>query len=399
MASVKVKFLDEKVLKDGTYPIAIQVIHNRAKKIFYLKHSLLKSEWDYDLYQPNNKAKNYRLLRARIIRAINDLESIIIRLENSGKPFTLLDVEKEYKPEKFKTISDLTFTSFVDNIIEQLKKEGRIGNANAYGNTKAQFTNIFGTDFLLADITLDVVQEFIHKMTTANLSINSRAVHLRELRAIINKAIKSGHYEAEKYPFKYISIKSQKTRKRAVNKDIIKMVENYEAPANSNLQFFKDIFLFSFYNRGMNFVDIAFLKAKNIQSGRIIYERQKTGQHFSIKLTEKSKAIVDKYNDLTQPESYVFPIIMREDNKYLDYKNALRLANKKLLQISKELKLETHLTTYVSRHSWATIAKKSGVATAVISEGLGHTTEEITQVYLDSFENDTLDNANEIVIS
>lgn len=399
MASVRVKFLDKKVLKDGTRPIALQVIHNRAKKLIYLKHSLLLSEWDYDKNQPNKRASNYQLVRARIKTAINDIEAIILKLHNSGKPFTILDIEKEYKPEKYVDESTITFDSFVDGIIADLTKEGRIGNANAYSNTKEKFIDAFGSNVTLSSITTELVYEFIHKMTTDNLSVNSRGVHLRELRAIINRAIRAGLFDPANYPFKDISIKTQKTRKRAVNKDIIKMVEDYPAPEKTTTQLYKDIFLFSFYNRGMNFVDIAFLKVGSIKSGRINYVRQKTGQHFSIKLTEKAKAIVANYNDLTDPDSYVFPIIRREDNKYLDYKNAMRLANKKLNKISKDLKLNTSLTTYVSRHSWATIAKRSGIATAVISEGLGHTTEEITQVYLDSFENDVLDDANDLIIN
>jgi integrase len=205
--------------------------------------------------------------------------------------------------------------------------------------------------------------------------------------------------EETSYPFKNITIKSQKTRKRAVNKDVIKMVEELDVSQQENLQLYKDLFMFSFYNRGMNFVDMAFLKVSNIVNGRIEYTRQKTGQQFSIKITDKAKEIISRYNDLKNADSYIFPIIYRKGMEYLDYRNAMRLMNKKLKKISTLLKLDVSLTTYVSRHSWATIAKKSGVVTAVISEGLGHTTEEITQVYLDSFENNVLDDANELIIS
>jgi len=177
------------------------------------------------------------------------------------------------------------------------------------------------------------------------------------------------------------------------------MVEALDVSKENNLQLYKDLFMFSFYNRGMNFVDIAFLKVKNIESGRLNYTRQKTGQQFSIKITDKSKEIIDRYNDLKNPESYIFPIIYRKGKEYLDYRNAMRLMNKKLKKISNLLKLDVPLTTYVSRHSWATIAKRSGISTAVISEGLGHESEETTQVYLDSFENDVLDDANELVIN
>jgi len=397
MASVKLKYLDDKVLKDETHPIAIQVIHDRRKKIFYLGHSLPKSEWDYKNNQPNTKNPNYRLLRGRIKAAINDLESIILDFENKQQPFTLIDVESAYKPKQSNFAEPTTFTSFIENIISELKIENRIGNAKAYSNAKTIFIKLMGDSYSMPDISEEVILDFIHKMTAHGLTVNSRGVHLRALRAVMNKAIKAKLCDESKYPFKNISIKTQKTRKRAVNKDIIKMVEELDVSKENNLQLYKDLFMFSFYCRGMNFVDIAYLQVKNIESGRLIYKRQKTGQQFSIKITEKAKAIIGRYSDLNAAEAYLFPIICRRGNEYLDYKNAMRLMNKKLKKISKLLNLDMPLTTYVVRHSWATIAKKSGISTSVISEGLGHTTEEITQVYLDSFENDVLDDANDLI--
>ena len=236
------------------------------------------------------------------------------------------------------------------------------------------------------------------KKVEKKLSTNTISIYLRTLRAIINKALNDGLIDESQYPFKKISIKSEKTRKRAVNKEVIKMVEDLDVSKEKNLQLYKDLFMFSFYNRGMNFVDMAFLKVRNFEGGRLNYTRQKTGQQFSIKITDKSKSIIGRYSDLKDSDAYIFPIIFRKGKEYLDYRNAMRLMNKKLKKISKLLKLETPLTTYVSRHSWATIAKRSGISTAIISEGLGHTTEEITQVYLDSFENEVLDDANEPII-
>ncbi|NQU33019.1 MAG: site-specific integrase [Bacteroidetes bacterium] len=399
MASVKVKFLEDKVLKDGTHPIAVQVLHARKKKLFYIGHSLKKSDWDFKNNNPNTKHPNYRLMRARIKTAYNDLEAIILDFENTQDEFTLVDVAAKYKPELVNDNSAVTFNSFVDKIITEMKKENRSGNADAYNKTKCTFENIYGDNILITDIDETFVKDFIHKMTLNKLSVNSRGFHLRELRATVNRAIKEGIYDEAYYPFKNISIKTQKTRKRAVNKEVIKMVEELDVSKETNLQFYKDLFMFSFYNRGMNFVDIAFLKVKNIESGRINYYRQKTGQRFSIKITDKSKTILDRYSKLKDPESYIFPIIYRKSKEYLDYRNAMRLMNKKLKKISTILELDVPLTTYVTRHSWATIAKKSGISTAIISEGLGHESEETTQVYLDSFENDVLDDANELIIN
>jgi integrase/recombinase XerD len=397
MASVKLKYLDDKVLKDETHPIAIQVILNRKKKLFYLGHSLSKTDWDYKNNQPSTKNQNYRLLRLRIKTALNELESIILDLENNQVPFSLMDVENKFKPNQNELPSLTTLVALFDKVIHELKDEKRIGNAKAYNNAKTIFVKLMGENYSICDVSDEVVNVFIHKMTAQGLSVNSRGVHLRALRALINKAIKIGIYDEPKYPFKNITIRTQKTRKRAVNKDVIHMVEEIDVSKENNLQLYKDLFMFSFYCRGMNFVDLAYLQVKNIEGERLNYRRQKTGQQFTVKMTDKAKVIVNRYSDLKISNAYIFPIIFRVGNEYLDYKNALRLMNKKLKRISELLNLDSALSTYVSRHSWATIAKRSGISTSVISEGMGHVTELITQVYLDSFENDVLDNANDLI--
>jgi integrase len=349
-----------------------------------------------------------RPLAPQLKNALLDINLIITNFENRKKKFTLSDVEKEFRNKPVES----SFFAYVDQIVASLEKSNKKGNANAYRyclNSVKDFRK--KKDFRLDELDYNFIRKYQQYLEGKDIivnkgkeneyrkkhSVNGISYYLRTLRAICNLAIKDGLIESSEYPFKNITIKSQKTRKRAVNKDIIKMVEDLEVP--ENLQLWKDIFMFSFYNRGMNFVDVAFLKVKNIENGRLNYTRQKTGQQFSIKVTDKAMAIILGYNDLKNPESYIFPIIYRKGKEYLDYKNAMRLMNKKLKKISNLLKLDVPLTTYVSRHSWATIAKRSGIATAVISEGLGHESEETTQVYLDSFENDVLDDANELIIN
>ncbi|MGM0582858.1 MAG: phage integrase SAM-like domain-containing protein [Bacteroidota bacterium] len=407
MASVRVKLKTDKKLNDDTHPIIIQVIHNRKRKVFYLGYSATKNQWD-DKKQIKSNHPEHKIIKSRIKNDVLFIKNIIADLENKHKPFRLEDIEKKYRN---RATSD-TLEDYTKGIIEKLEKQGKTGNAKVYQtclDSVKSFVNNKKVKFHEIDYQfVKSYQDYLHqkevilykdtdKKTTKKLTVNTISVYLRTLRAIVNKAIKDGLMDETAYPFKNISIKSQKTRKRAVNKDIIKMVEELDVP--ENLQLWKDLFMFSFYNRGMNMVDMAYLKVKNIEAGRLNYTRKKTGQQFSIKVTDKSKAIISRYNDLKDPESYIFPIIYRKGKEYLDYRNAMRLMNKKLKKISELLNLDVALTTYVSRHSWATIAKRSGIATAVISEGLGHESEETTQVYLDSFENDVLDDANDQIIN
>jgi integrase len=410
MASVKVILYEHKKLKDGSHPILVQVIKDRKRKTISTGHSALKSQWNKKSELPNSKHPNQSLLTSRIKRIKTDINDIVLTLENKRKPFNVEDIINAFKRKK----TDITFQEYCNQLVNSLKESGKTGNSNAYLYCSKSVNSFIGDkEILLDEIDYKFVKNYkeylqkkeqiVNKGTDKEyikkLSDNGISFYLRTLRAIINKAIKDDLIDETSYPFKNISIKSQKTRKRAVNKDVIKMVEELDVSKEENLQFWKDLFMFSFYNRGMNFVDMAFLKVKNIENARLNYTRQKTGQQFSIKITEKARVIIDRYNDLKDPESYVFPIIYRKGKEYMDYRNAMRLMNKKLKKISNLLKLDVPLTTYVSRHSWATIAKRSGIATAVISEGLGHESEETTQVYLDSFENNVLDDANDLIIS
>lgn len=408
MASVKLKFKTDKVLSDGSHPIVIQVIHNRRRKIFYLGHSATKAQWDEDKNKPKTNHPDHKLIKSRIKNAILQIKNIIADFENLKKQFSLDDIEMKYKD---KGPTDISFDGYCDQLIKSFKETGKNGNAIVYQSALESFKGFSKSKkYLLSDIdysTIKKYQEYLSKKTNISkdkktekkLTPNGISFYLRTLRAIINRAIKEGLIEETNYSFKNISIKSEKTRKRAVNKDVIKKVEELDVLYDKHLQFNKDLFMFSFYNRGMSFVDLAYLKVKNVENERLNYIRHKTGQLFSIKITEKAQAIMDTYCKSKEPDDYLFPIIYRKDNEYQDYRNAMRFMNKELKKISSLLKLDVPLSSYVSRHSWATIAKKSGISTSVISEGLGHTTEEITQVYLDSFENSVLDDANDLIIS
>lgn len=399
MASIKVKFINDKTLKDGTHPIAIQVIHQRKKKLLYIQHSLMPNEWDFENNQPNPKYSNYKSLRSRIKFVINQLEKIVLDLENSGNPFTVEDIAFKFRPGKQSNDELIFFEEYVNELIHRFKELNKIGNSMVYNHTKNKFLRYSGTDIKLNEIHYRHIKEFEDYLIYEGLSTNGISIHLRTLRAIINRAIKDKIIDESNYPFKNYSIKYKKTRKRAVNRDVIKLIESVDLTKESDLQLFKDIFMFSFYNRGMSFVDIAFLQMKNIENGRIVYVRKKTQQQFSIRITEKAQEIIDRYCQSSNKDDYIFPLIKRVGNEYQDYLNAMRLMNKKLKIISDRLNLDTNLSTYVARHSWATIAKRSGISTAIISEGLGHDSEITTQIYLDSFENNVLDDANEQIIN
>ena len=164
------------------------------------------------------------------------------------------------------------------------------------------------------------------------------------------------------------------------------------------MEFARDMFMFSFYTRGMSFVDMAFLKKTDIEYGFLTYRRKKTGQILSIKLEQCMRDIIQRYpcNDST----YLLPIVnSNKDNERTQYRSRQRAINNNLKKIAKELGLDCNLTMYVARHSWASAALDIEIPIEVISDGMGHTSEKTTRIYLKSMDNRRIDFANERIIS
>ena len=392
MASAKILYFTHKELKDGSHPIVLQVIHNRERRLISLGHSVQKSLWDYDNNLPSKKHPNYRGLKTLMLDKLSQAEKVILDLDDKNKPYTLEDVVSQLKVDKK---SKYVF-KYTEDLVSKMTKAGSIGNARVYENALSVFKKYRKEkDLEFNDLSYKVLQDFIDYLKGEGCKTNTISVYLRTLRAIYNRAIKEKAAQEALYPFKKLKIKSEKTRKRAISKEDINKIRELDLEEESELDKARDYFLFSFNMRGMNFVDMAYLQVKDIVDGRVNYSRQKTKQKFSIKITDEAWKIINKYSDLEDKDSYIFPILRRRGKEFLDYRNALRLTNKKLKIIGENAGSSIPISTYVSRHAWATIAKRLGTPTAVISEGLGHDSELTTQIYLDSFGSEVLDDANE----
>jgi integrase len=401
MASVKVLLRTDKLNKQGQHPVVIQVVHHRKKRTISLGHYLFTTEWDPigEMAIERSNVKEYKLYLQRLNSVIAKKKSIIkkviVDLEETGNAFTVDSIIEQIKRQQ----NSATVFSCGERTVQKLEETGRLGNAKYYETSLNAFKRFRNNrDLTFDELTYKMVLAFEEYLQKNNCKVNSIAAYMKALRAIYNTAIKEGDAKQELYPFNKYHIKLEKTVKRAIVKGSITSMKELDLSERPDLIWVRDIFLFSFYCRGMSFIDIAFIKVSNIVNDRIDYARNKTHQKFSIKLTEPIREIISKYNNLGEPDSYLFPIIKAEHKSpYQSYKNGRSLVNTKLKEIGKLLGLNIPLTTYVSRHSWATIAKRSGIPTAIISEGLGHETERTTQIYLDSFENQVLDDANDLI--
>lgn len=398
MARAKIVLYKSKKLKDGSHPIMLRITHRKKIKYIYLNFAVHEGDWDESTQTLTTKDKRlkrtYNSHNVKFHKTYSKALEVISQFESEGKLYRVEQIVR-----KIVGIQSSTFIKFTENLIEELKERGNDGNARAYQSNLNIFKEFIGEkDLTFDEIDFSLVKKFETWLFKKGNQINGVGFQLRTLRAIYNRAIKEGLARKDLYPFENFKIKTEKTIKRALTKEEIIQIRDINLDKYQGQNRARDFFMFSFYCMGMSFVDIAYLKVKDIHKGRLNYSRQKTTQLYNMALLEPAMEIIKKYSDLQEKDDFVFPIL---DNNHSDihnlYLSQMRNQNRRLKEIEKKLELSIPLTSYVARHSWATIAKRSGIPTAVISEGLGHTTEKTTQIYLDSFENEVLDAANRLI--
>lgn len=289
---------------------------------------------------------------------------------------------------------------FITEIITNLEKVNKVGNASAYKDLKRTLLRFKdGKDFSFSDINhtfLLHVEQYLRERKLAETSIS---VYFRTLRSVFNKAIRENNVKKDSYPFDDFKISkfNTDTQKRAITKDDLNKIIALPLVEGTLEYDARNILIFSYYTMGTNFIDIANLKWENVANDRLQYTRAKTGDFFNFKLLAPALAIIDYYRQI-RANNYIFPIFDIEKHiEPLKMRTRLQTANKtynrRLKEMGKLVGISIDLTTYVARHSAATHMKKSGIAVSVISQAMGHESEKVTQIYLDSIENDAVDNA------
>lgn len=397
MTSIKVKFRPSAVAgREGT--IYIQLIHNRRVRLIATRFKLMHWEWDDRLSSvviqtlDSKRADYLYSIRQSIASEVVNLEGVVSAIRGQGE-YSVDHVVGYYKTQ---AMNGYLFT-FGQYQRDMLKASGQTKTAAAYTTALRSFAGFRnGQDIHFSRIDGAVMKRYEMYLKQRNVSKNSISCYMRTLRSIYNKALFCGLVNGGYNPFAQVYTGIAKTVKRAVSQDIIVAMMALDLLEGGNLAFPRDLFLFSFYTRGMSFVDMSKLKRENIKNGVLTYRRSKTKQLLSVKLEPCILAIIEKYALRVVGSNYLLPILT---NKGQSYDSALRNYNKQLADISTILGLCKPLSSYVSRHSWATLAANKGVPIQVISQGMGHENEKTTRIYLDSMDQSLLDNANALVIS
>jgi integrase/recombinase XerD len=398
--SIKI-VMQNKSNSEGLYPIALRITKNRKKKEIGLGFRCYSDEFENDRFTKKHKLHKKRnlILSEQVLKAL----SIIDNFEANKINFTLEEFENRFVG---KTKEDVLVFDFFEEIINDKVKSGKTGNARVYKDTKTSLFKFANNRVLrFNDISVTFLEKYEVHLRENNNNDGGIAVKMRQIRALYNDALNRGIAKEEFYPFKKYKISKLKgkTAKRALTIDEVKKFLKINIVEYPHLQNSFNYFIFSYYCRGMNFIDLMKLKWSNIQGENIFYTRSKTNRQFVIKILEPVSKVLNYYKSLKTNSQYVFPIVVNENMTPIQLENrklkTLKKFNKDLKELSKIAGIESNVTSYVIRHSYATNMKFLGVSSDIISQSMGHSNVEITQSYLKEFENDILDNENEKLLS
>ena len=393
MATIKVKLRPSSVVgRAGT--IYYQVTHRRATQQITTNIRLQSDEWDAIGEQVVISVADKSIIQNRINSDIALLKRIVKDLDNSGITYFVGDIVKRFRsPECHVLVLD-----FMQNQIRLMRNANRLGTALNYEKTMKNFAEFLGgVNLPFSAMTEQLIADYNAFLVQRGMVRNSISFYMRIMRAVYNKAVRHKFVE-QSHPFTEVYTGIDRTRKRAVSESVISQLYKLKLTEDTPLALARDIFIFSYCTRGMAFVDIAYLKKENIQNGVICYARRKTGQLLSVRIEPSIQRIIDRYSSALSP--YVFPILTSTDTKeaYEEYQVAINNHNRQLRRLSKMLPAGCKLTSYTSRHSWATAARNHNVPISVISAGMGHNSEQTTQIYLTMLENSVIDDANQGIV-
>lgn len=399
MASIKVKFRPSAVA-DREGAVYYQIIHERKVRILPTSYRIFDSEWDNEHSTLSRTDKNagrtdhLLAIRSAIRSDIERLASICRKLDVDCLCFTADDIVAEFNRMK----TDNSLFNFMKKLIAGLKKRGNIRTSETYRSTLNSFASFRNyEDIMLDSISCSTMESYELWLRNRGLTPNTTSFYMRILRAVYNRAVENDMTE-NRSPFRHVYTGIEKTVKRALPLRTVRKIKELDLSQNPLLDFARNMFMMSFYLRGMSFIDMAFLKKSDLKNGYLTYRRRKTGQRLIIKWTAEMQAILEKYPE--NKSDYLLPIIKAPDtNERSVYRNVGYSINQRLKAIARMLGINIPLTMYVARHSWASAAKAKGIPVSVISEGMGHDSEATTQIYLASLDASVVDSANSIILN
>lgn len=307
----------------------------------------------------------------------------------------LVNKKADNQFEEYVSNGNHSFVEHVRREIDNARSRGSFSTADNYNTAIRSLLKYLGCkDIKVKDISKEMLENYQKWLLQRNVSLNTISCYMRSLRSVYNRVT-----ETNGDVFVKAFTGSTPTVKRSLSINDMQRLLMLKLPYRSRIMLTRDLFIFSFYCQGMPFIDLAFLKKSQIEEGNIIYHRHKTGQIIHIKIEPCMESIIRKYED--KDPVYVFPIIKStaKDTPYRQYQKQLCYYNLSLKRLGRKAGLSRTLTSYVARHTWASIAFQTNVELQTISRAMGHTNPMTTLIYIKELDNNYLATANRKIIT
>lgn len=369
------------------------------RKSFYHSSSycIYPDEWDclkgFVIAGVGQRTSELCVIRRRTKWEMQKLLDIIRQMTDSCVEPVFENIVREFEEQK----AAQSFRAFVHWQVQRLQSSGRVRTAETYRSAYNSFIKFKGADdVLLYEFDDILVEDYEAYLLSNGLTPNSTSFYMRVLRTVLNKAVRQRLIPSADF-FGNVYTGIGVTAKRAIGIEGLKKIRRLELSMSCQQDFARDMFMLSFYFRGMSFVDMANLRHTDLQNGNLTYHRKKTGQQLKIRWEQKMTQILDKY---PKDEKYLLPILKSPDKDSRRHlKNISKQVNRWLKKVGGMAEIEIPLTMYVARHTWASIAKQKNVPISVISDALGHDSEKTTQIYLSTLDTSAVDDANSRILA
>ena len=400
--------------RKGGHPgrLYLRVVHGGESRSVTASYRVFPEEWDTvgrRLIIPYGRSERGRQLAEienLMLCDLRRMDVVICKLERK-RFYTIDELMDRYRV----VMTGSTLGAFTEKLANEMEPGGSHRTAKAYRTASARLIEFSGNKNLSYEhITPELLGDFQTALKAAGRSMNTISCYMRTLRAIYHKAIAEGRIARRTDNlFAGVYTGVSVTRKRALNQNELAALSAFDpteavfpgkkkqAELPEHLAPALAMFLFCYHARGMCFIDLANLKKSDLRGDTIRYRRHKTGQPIELHVLPAMRRILEWFGPMTAGSKYLFPIITDPDNALLQYESGLRLQNQRLKKIAALCGIQKKFSTHVARHSWATVAKNAGLPLAVISEGLGHTNQRTTEIYLASLERSILDHASRVV--
>lgn len=396
MATVKLSFDKRRSYQDGRYPVVLRLTSNSLSTNINTGVKLLEKEWDEQKNKVTRTHPDHSSLNLLLKNRLLDLEKKLLELNGSSTQLQLSELKNLLLSNK----KAVTFRDFAAGEIQLMRDQERFGNAGVYLAATNKLLKFTGENLLIDQITYSMIVNFDAYLIKSGICRNTVAVHMRELRALVNKAIHKGLLDRNKYPFAGYKIRTERTVSRAIGIPDMQKLLQEPLQHGTPMWHSRNIFFLIFNLIGISFVDLALLAEDNMQNGRIVYRRRKTGKMYSIKITPEAQRIFDLYK--SPNSNFLLPICKLEGvekkNEIKAIHLKLHVCNEHLKKLGKRCGIPLPCTSYIARYSWAQIAKSLGYSKDLIAESLGHEYgNRTTGIYLENYGDAVLDKVNEAV--